>query len=312
MIDHLTTDLDVPVSSTVPVSLTNGYDAALLLVEGVFRYPRNVGRGYTSPAVLGFGLEFDGRPVRVRMRLAWDRHTLPAWEKRVGADVEQESGNRPRLVLVSAHGRVRQAVLLDRRGADDVHADVVFDVPAEELPAGGLLLVELCGATESQWARTRLAQAAGGLAPHATVGLSIRAVEVSYAEESAGSGHPADGRSGELRGTVSTGGLTDEERYAPGSCRLRSGLVVINPASEPVRFRIRSSRETEPEKERPALPEIIRVAETRHIDLRPGKSWWDVTVEAGDEPVFLVIPHQDGPGGPYRLTRFQQGEGIPG
>ncbi|GAA4209418.1 hypothetical protein [Actinocatenispora rupis] len=165
------TELDRPVAPlTLPATVKTGGGAAIQVCDGFVRGTGIVGRFSASPGLIGIKVATDG-PVRVTLRLTADRETAQWWQHRVPDRVTPRQPHGARLLLVRSQGATRTAVLLDRPHGSfalDASATVRFDLTAEEVPADGLLILELADATA----------APDGTLPHAAVGVRVDAVTV--------------------------------------------------------------------------------------------------------------------------------------
>lgn len=250
---HLTTwydDEHGPDLPELPALLTSGQDPALI-VDGLARRSKVLGRCLSSPAVIGVRVPPVDHAVRCTLQLLMNRHTTDWWDRSVDERIPRAQARLPRLVLICAQRRLRRAVLLARSGkAGARRATVSFELAPGEIPADGLVLVELWGAME--WTAPFRDEAAPRLAPCAPIGLLVRSLAIEPVGTASGDGaadsDPADssasasatasaatgvlsGRAGERLGLVSTGGLPvrkPAKRRRPQTGR----LLVVNPAGD--------------------------------------------------------------------------------
>lgn len=209
----------------VPGSVGSGFDPALQLVDQVVRGRRVVGRCGAGAALCGVRVANNNAPVQVTVTLRLDSGAVDWWQRG-----RPTPAALPRLVVVSAQGILRQGVLLslDRSGAGtSVTARVAFTVAAVDLPADGLLLVEVADA-----AAALPRGLVSAFAPAGPVGLRIDHIDVAPAPVDP-HGREIDGpdiidrRTAEWSGVVSTGGIADGQED-PGTAH--SPYVVVNPS----------------------------------------------------------------------------------
>ncbi|BCJ36461.1 hypothetical protein Athai_39640 [Actinocatenispora thailandica] len=206
------TVLDRPVPALrPPVTVRTGGGASLQICDGFVRGTGIVGRFSASPGLLGLKVAAGG-PVRVSVVLRADRETATWWEHRVPDSVRPRRPHAARLLLVRSQGATRAAALLTRpRGAFalDATATVRFDLAADELPADGLLVLEIADAA-----------AGTGSLPYAAVGVRIDSVAVEPL--------PAVGPAVSAEGQVAPAGGSSVE----------DGLFLVAPPNpDPVRYR---------------------------------------------------------------------------
>ena len=178
----------------LPAVIVGGRDPSLDLADGLTRSPSIVGRFHDGVAILGFNVESDGRPVRVSLQLNADSKTGPT----------------PRLIeLVGTRGESSFAVVdVTYRGVEGREpADVSLVISTENLPADGLMLVEV------REAHPVLPAWASRIRPGGPVGFQL--LRVRLAPEG-GMGDPEARRS--RSGIASSAGP-----------QLRSGLLVVQP-----------------------------------------------------------------------------------
>lgn len=224
----MTTAYDRPVPALpVPGAVTSGDRQELQLVDGLTRGGGVVGRFDESPALVAVKVAPKGARFRVTVRLAADGDTSAWWERRVPEHVSPRRPHGPRLLAVRSQGLTRGAVLLARR-VEDFHLRArtafTFELSADELPADGFLVVEVCDVADAL-----PAWAAEPLTAHAAVGVRVDAVEIAPATEAraplAGGGS-LDGWTCERLGLVGSGGLP-----GPGSASIpvRAGFLLVRP-----------------------------------------------------------------------------------
>jgi hypothetical protein len=156
---RFTTEFDGPdTSGPVPVTVGSGQHEALRVVDNVQRRIALLGRCEGSPALVGLKVA-DPRPLRVTVELFADRATAGMWTK-FGPSGGARYHFGPRLLIVRSQGATRAAVMVARSAGQfefDARTTVTFDLPPNEVDAGGLLIVELAEAAAPDWAYGRLA-----------------------------------------------------------------------------------------------------------------------------------------------------------
>ncbi|MGA8112722.1 MAG: hypothetical protein WCA46_03555 [Actinocatenispora sp.] len=144
------TDLDRTVPPLpLPTTVRNGGDRSLSIADGFVRGTRIVGRFSADPGLIGLKVAAAGRPLRVTVEIRADAETASWWQHRVPDRVKPRNPHGPRLLLVRSQGVTRTAVLLARRPgafALDARATAQFDLPAEDVPDDGLLIIEFADA----------------------------------------------------------------------------------------------------------------------------------------------------------------------
>lgn len=326
---YLTTDYDEPAGAAPPALLTSGQDRTLRVADQFLRGVAIIGRAMGSPAVLGLKVEPGDGPVRIRLHLQWDRHTFGLWDRFTGKDIPREAASHPRLILIRAQHELRQAVLLtEPRGKRLLRATAAFDVPAEEIPRDGMLLLELWGAAE--WPVPLPSGLVPPLAPNATSGLSFNQIEIAQCKRSPEEEVGGNGRASEREAMVSLGGLGRNELDNPGPRRLRSPLVVVNPNERGLRLRLKraggSAATRDPSLRRLGTAAVDRLrlrsaaaadatceaelpvgfhlgsgtASRLRCERRP--AGWDIVVPAAEEPTLVVLPDHGPAHGLYKLV----------
>jgi hypothetical protein len=171
---RFTTEFDGPdTSAPVPVTVGSGQHEALRVVDNVQRRIARLGRCEGSPALVGLKIAPDPRPLRVTVEVFADRATASMWTK-FGPSGGTRCHLGPRLLIVRSQGATRAAVMLARSAGQfefDAHTTVTFDLPANGVDAGGLLVVELAEAAVPDWAY-------GRLAPMPAIGIGIDKIAV--------------------------------------------------------------------------------------------------------------------------------------
>ncbi|GAA3227373.1 hypothetical protein [Actinocorallia longicatena] len=218
---YLLTDRDTEETVGFPASLTDGRHPAVRLTEGFSRRVRTVGRCTSSPSVLGLAFPSGGG---LRLRVAVDQHTPTTWEDATGPEVPR-GGDEPRLVLVCVQRRLRRALLLTGRGGKRKNAEIHLDLEPDEVPPGGLALVEFWGIHEWRGA----VAVPPGLMPRAATGLSVLEAELGRGPAPEPMPRRIDGRTSESLGWVSTGGVPTRKLGSAGPVALDSDLFVVNP-----------------------------------------------------------------------------------
>lgn len=215
------TDLDQVILPAIPPAhVLSGRLAALQVTDRLHRGTQIVGRFETS-GLAGFKIAAQGRSLRVRMSLSIDELSVSGWH----TGRTDPPSSLPRLVQIRSQGRLRQCVLLRGRRA---HAQVAFDLAAEEIPDDGLICVEALDITEGDGVCEEVRQAvAGRVIPDGVAGLRID--KIVFEEPPAVDYDPdtLDGCRCELYSLISGGGLANLNRQ--GVRLLRSGMFVINP-----------------------------------------------------------------------------------
>lgn len=121
------TEFDAPfVAARLPASITSGFDPTLRLTDGIRRDDDRIGTCTRAAMLLGLATE-PHQPVRVEMDVAWSRPGTKA------ALVELRSGPAKALFLVPSRATARPSRTVT----------IGLDVPASEIPEGGLLLIEI-------------------------------------------------------------------------------------------------------------------------------------------------------------------------
>lgn len=221
-----TYDRQVPALS-VPGAVTSGDQPELQLVDGLTRGGGVVGRFDETPGLVAVKVAPTCAWYRVTVRLAADGDTAAWWERRVPEHVLPRRPHGPRLLAVRSQGLTRGAVLLARR-VDDfqlrARTAFAFDLSADELPADGFLVVEVCDVADAlpSWA-------AEPLTAHPAVGVRVDAVEIAAASGRPGplaEGGSLDGAACERLGLVGTGGLSGQ---GTASLPLRAGFLLVRP-----------------------------------------------------------------------------------
>ncbi|HEX5740394.1 MAG TPA: hypothetical protein VFY17_02430 [Pilimelia sp.] len=223
---YLTTRYDDPPPTLpVPGSVGRGDDPALAVVDGLVRGRGAVGRWAGPAGLCGLRVESPDQVLQVTVSLALDR---------AAADWSPHRSWRhlPRLLLVRLTGGGARGVLLGPgcRAAGPVRARVRVPVPAGAVPAGGLLVVDVCDGAARLPDGTAAAFHPGGPA-----GVQVERLDVAP--------QPAvppavttrvDGRTAEWSGLVSAGGVAAGTHTAGGPC------LVVNPVADgPSAYRLR-------------------------------------------------------------------------
>ncbi|MFF4620707.1 hypothetical protein [Nonomuraea jabiensis] len=215
------TELDQLILPAIPpVHLRSGQIAALQVIDRLQRGSSIVGRFETS-GLAGFKVSAQGRPLRVLVSLSTDDRSVSGWY----AGKTDVVGLQPRLVQVRSQGRLRQCVLLRGRRA---HAQVAFDLTAEEIPDDGLICVEVLDITEGDGVCEDVRQAVSGHVMADGV-AGLRLDKVVFEEPPAVDFDPdtLDGLRCEVCSLISAGGLANRNRQ--GTRVLRAGMFVVNP-----------------------------------------------------------------------------------
>ncbi|MGI5285590.1 hypothetical protein ACQEVF_19960 [Nonomuraea polychroma] len=215
------TDLDQLILPAIPPAhLLSGQNAALQVTDRFHRGTQIVGRFETS-GLAGFKIAAQGRPLRVRMTLSVDERSLIGWHTGKG----EPASSLPRLIQIRSQGRLRQCVLLRGRKA---HAQVGFDLTAEEIPDDGLISVEALDITEGDGVSEEVRRIVGGrLMPDGVSGLRIDKIVFEEPPPVNFDPDKLDGCRCELYSLISAGGLANVNKQ--GVRLLRSGMFVINP-----------------------------------------------------------------------------------
>ncbi|MFI7702995.1 hypothetical protein [Nonomuraea sp. NPDC049480] len=215
------TDLDQVILPAIPPAhVLSGQMPALQVTDRLHRGTQIVGRFETS-GLAGFKIAAQGRPLRVRMSLSVDELSISGWH----TGRTEPVSTLPRLVQIRSQGRLRQCVLLRGRRS---HAQVAFDLPAEEIPDDGLICVEALDIMEGDSVCEEVRRAVGGhVMPDGAAGLRID--KIVFEEPPAADYDPdtLDGCRCELYSLISAGGLANPNRQ--GVRLLRSGMFVVNP-----------------------------------------------------------------------------------
>ncbi|TMR17938.1 hypothetical protein ETD86_22710 [Nonomuraea turkmeniaca] len=215
------TDLDQVILPAIPPAhLLSGQVAALQVTDRLHRGTQIVGRFETS-GLAGFKIAAQGRPLRVRMSLSVDELSVTGWH----TGQSEPASPLPRLIQIRSQGRLRQCVLLRGRKA---HAQVAFDLAAEEIPDDGLICVEALDLMEGDGVSEEVRQIVGGrLMPDGVAGLRLDKIVFEEPPPADFDPDTLDGCRCELYSLVSAGGLANVNRQ--GVRLLRSGMFVINP-----------------------------------------------------------------------------------
>ncbi|MEW9549900.1 hypothetical protein [Nonomuraea sp. NPDC050783] len=215
------TDLDQVILPAIPPAhLLSGQIAALQVTDRLHRGSQIVGR-FEGSGLAGFKIAAQGRPLRVRMSLSVDEHSVSGWH--LGAT--EPASTLPRLVQIRSQGRLRQCVLLRGRRA---HAQVAFDLSAEEIPDDGLICVEALDIMEGDGVGPEVRELVSGrIMPDGVAGLRIDKVVFEEPPAVDYDSDTVDGCRCELYSLVSSGGLVNLNRQGPRP--LRSGMFVVNP-----------------------------------------------------------------------------------
>ncbi|MEP6462757.1 MAG: hypothetical protein ABJC62_04935 [Frankiaceae bacterium] len=217
---------DVVHPRPLPVSFTRGDDPAVQLIDGFVRGRQSLGRFAVATGLVGFRVAADARPVRVTVQLRADEVSAKYWTGRVAEPLGVAGDpSAPRVLQLKSQGRVRGAVLLCRAPwaaeGTPVRGALRFGLAPEELPADGLLLIEVADAPG-------LAVGEGSpLLPHAAVGVEPTEVAV----ETAGMAQPPprgtlDAVTAERHGWLATGDLPPQEGV--GARTVRSGVFLLD------------------------------------------------------------------------------------
>jgi hypothetical protein len=176
--DHLATRYDEPDGVPVPpAELSSGHDPAVRVTDGFVRGDRKLGRCRTSPAAVGVKVGFAG-PLRITLDLVLDDTSVAWWAGHAGVPAAAEQAGRPRLLLIHAQRRFRRAaVLRPEPGRRAARAAPSFELAAAEIPADGLVLLELWGYRE--WPAAATGGCPRDLAPHGAVGVAIAGLSIS-------------------------------------------------------------------------------------------------------------------------------------
>jgi hypothetical protein len=230
---YLATRYDEPGDrpTPLPAVLSSGKDPALQLADGFVRGRRMLGRCRTSPVALGIKMGPVAGPLRFTIEFILDKIT-PEWSAEHAAPTTpsptsgpDERGEQPRLLLIHAQRRLRGAIVLRSHPEHrPVRAEISLELAAAEIPADGLVLLEIWGYREWPAAAAQPAQR-HDLAPFGAVGVGITTLTVSPA--SFRTSHPY-GSSAEPA-TVAT---------------MDGGLLVVNAASGPTRITLTSSTQS--------------------------------------------------------------------
>jgi hypothetical protein len=215
------TDLDQVILPAIPPAhLLNGHVAALQVTDRLHRGAQIVGRFETS-GLAGFKIATQGRPLRVRMTLSIDERSVSGWH----AGTTGAPSSLPRLIQIRSQGVLRQCVLLRGRRA---HAQVGFDLKAEEIPDDGLVCVEALDIMEGDGVSEEVRRAVSGRVMMDGV-AGLRIDKIVFEEPPAVDYDPdtLDGCRCELYSLISAGGLANVHRQ--GVRLLRSGMFVVNP-----------------------------------------------------------------------------------
>ncbi|HEX4812795.1 MAG TPA: hypothetical protein VFV66_08590 [Nonomuraea sp.] len=215
------TDLDQVILPAIPPAhVISGQLAALQVTDRLHRGTQIVGRFETS-GLAGFKIAAQGRPLRVRMTLSADDLSVPGWN--TGGN--QLTGTLPRLVQVRSQGSLRQCVLLRGRRA---HAQVAFDLAAEEIPDDGLICVELLDIMEGDGVSEEVRRAvAGRVMADGVAGLRLDKIVFDELPPVDYDPDTLDGCRCEQYSLISAGGLANPNRQ--GMRLLRCGMFVVNP-----------------------------------------------------------------------------------
>ncbi|MCK2213879.1 hypothetical protein MF672_008755 [Actinomadura sp. ATCC 31491] len=215
------TDLDQVILPAIPPThLLSGQIAALQITDRLHRGSQIVGRFETS-GLAGFKIAAQGRPLRVRMSLSVDEHSISGWHTGATDPVS----TLPRLIQIRSQGLLRQCVLLRGRRS---HAQVAFDLAAEEIPDDGLICVEALDIMEGDGVGPEAREIlAGRVIPDGVAGVRID--KIVFEEPPAVDFDPdqLDGCRCELYSLISAGGLVNLNRQGPR--QLRSGMFLVNP-----------------------------------------------------------------------------------
>lgn len=213
----------------LPTTFSRGDAPAVQLLDGFVQGRQILGRFVVTPGLLGLRAAATGRAVRVTLRLRVDEESATWWRSRVGerTAAPDDVGAAPRLLQVRSQGSVRGAVLLARapwsQPATPLRAAVSFALQPAELPADGLLLLELCDPPGA------LPPAAARLLPSAAVGVQPTEVvleELPGTPAGTSEGTAADAVAAERAGWLATGDLPPVE--GAGSRTVRGGVLLVD------------------------------------------------------------------------------------
>ncbi|SET85511.1 hypothetical protein [Nonomuraea wenchangensis] len=216
------TDLDPVILPAIPPAhLRSGQIAALQVTDRLQRGSQIIGRFETS-GLAGFKVAAQGRPLRVRMSLSLDEHSVSGWHN----GVTEAASSLPRLVQIRSQGRLRQCVLLRGRRP---HAQVAFDLSADEIPDDGLICVEALDIMEGDGISPEVRELVRDrIMPDGVAGLRFDKIVFEEPPAADFDTDQLDGCRCELYSLISAGGLANLSRQ--GTRQLRSNLFVVNPA----------------------------------------------------------------------------------
>lgn len=128
----------------VPMEISSGQAAELQAADHFHRGVQIVGR-FERSGLVGIKVAESGHALRVSVSLSVDRLSVQDWHLNQETGVDDQA--LPRLIQVRAQGRLRQCLLLESDGAMK-RGTVVFDLMPDEMPADGLLCIEVLDVTE--------------------------------------------------------------------------------------------------------------------------------------------------------------------
>ncbi|MGI5284708.1 hypothetical protein ACQEVF_15405 [Nonomuraea polychroma] len=216
----------------VPVEISSGRAAELQAADHFRRGVQIVGR-FERSGLVGLKVAEAGHAVRVNVTLSVDELSAQDWHLKQETGVDDKA--LPRLIQVRAQGRLRQCLLLESGGAVK-KGTVVFDLMPDELPADGLLCIEVLDVTEGSGVPETLRGAvAGSVMDDGVAGLRIDRVRLQEIPDDDVS-DPAlatlDASRCERASLISSGGLVNLK--GRGSHSLSTGMFVVNPVPQGV------------------------------------------------------------------------------
>ncbi|WP_306213053.1 hypothetical protein [Actinoplanes sp. RD1] len=157
----------------LPLEVTGGQSGGVAIVDQVVRGRQIVGRVTGDYGAVGLKWSGADQDVRVSVLVHLDEMGTRWWSDRVRPS--RLAPELPRLVLVRAQGKLRGAAVLARRQglrkAGGAKVTVEFDLPAADLDANGLLMVELAEPPRPDWL-------AGRVAARSALGVRIDKISV--------------------------------------------------------------------------------------------------------------------------------------
>ncbi|WP_211370510.1 hypothetical protein [Nonomuraea turkmeniaca] len=213
----------------VPMDISSGQAAEVQAADHFHRGVQIVGR-FERSGLVGLKVAEADHALRVNVSLSVDELSARSWHPKGETDAGEKV--LPRLIQVRAQGRLRQCLLLKSGGALK-RGTVVFDLMPDEVPADGLLCIEVLDVTEGTGVPETLRGAvAGSIMDDGVAGLRIDRVRLGEIPDDDVTRTTMDASRCERSSLISSGGLANLKRR--GGRSLSTGMFVVNPVPQGV------------------------------------------------------------------------------